>query len=403
MSNPKPKGLILLSMILLLVLFGTSQLKNNIALEVGSKDYLTSLDASYVAGIDNYDNDTYPTKVHAANNLLFVCVFNTLEIYSVSNPFSPIMLSSYTTTDFIGDIDFFEEVIFLVAHKQGLIVLDISKPENPVRVANFSSFRDIGIDWSSEYITINHAKKILYLANGEGGIAIFDIGNPTTPILLREWSPPYQTSTIEKVLYYNDKLLVSKGGLDWGMGVFLVLDVQNATNPILLSSLIGYDMIDDFVIQDDFLYVSLTLLSRRYFRIYDINNVTDFSYLNQTTFFNQYVRSLFAQNEVVFIVESYNYPKSHMFVLDVKNKTNPRILDIYSGFSTTDSILKDIFIQGSLLYINEGMNGIQIFNLGIWSQEELGVNFRDLTLSILLIQVMIIFFSQRKRKKISIK
>lgn len=392
-SYPKQKGLVLLGMIMLLLLLSSYQFKGSIALEVGSKDYLTSLDASYLAGIDHYDNVTYPHNIYVENDYLFVCVNDTLEIYSVKDPSSPVLLSTYITYDFIRDVVLLGDYVFLAAHRQGLEVLEVCNPNYPIKVANFSNFeRDIGNGWSSNFISINQAQNILYLANRDGGIAIFNIENPTVPILLREFSPPFDGIT-GKVQYNDNKLFVSKEGFDWNLASFIVFDVSNATNPILLSALIGHDSVDDFVAYNDYLYVSF-VNGYRYFRIYDANNITESSYLNQTRAFEHYVRSIYVQNDVAFII--MNYPGSQMIVLNVTNKINPQIMDEYLGFSP-DSFLKDICIQGSILYINEGPNGVQLFSLKVWSQNVFGFNFTSLVISMLFTQIMIILFSRRKK------
>jgi len=126
--------------------------------------------------------------------------------------------SSYLS---VSSIDRKGNYIYLAALTDGLMIIDISDPDNPEHVVNF--------DISGFIINIAIKDDYLYFVS-IGGLYIYDISNPLYPIEVGYWD---SNNRAEAFALQGDYAYIADydGGLK-------VIDISEPTNPTLINTLI---------------------------------------------------------------------------------------------------------------------------------------------------------------------
>ena len=83
-------------------------------------------------------------------------------------------------------------------NQNGVIVINISDPANPVEVGILDTY-DIGLSCSVD-------GNLIYVAEDQSGVEVFDISNPVNPPLVAHYTTPGYT---ENVFFHNGNVLVS--------------------------------------------------------------------------------------------------------------------------------------------------------------------------------------------------
>ena len=180
--------------------------------------------------------------VEAIDNYAYFTSKNGLYVVDISNPSNPQSLGRVNGTNnlILENLDADENILAVAAHEDGVLIYDISNPQNVnlratvgtnnawgVRVKNnyiyiadelFVKIYDITNNSNPIFInqieTSNAVKDIalnnsfMYVALGSDGVDIYDLSNPENPVFLDN----YNTNTLaNRISPFEDKLAVS----DW--------------------------------------------------------------------------------------------------------------------------------------------------------------------------------------------
>lgn len=162
------------------------------------------------------------------NNYVFVYCYNffpvqyLLYIIDISNPQSPIFLSTISLPHHISDIGIHDTLIYLI-DSDGLMVIDIADPTMPIVV-----FTYIGSYFDKLKITENKA-----IIQDGNNILIFDITNAINPVLLGSYSAENSIVALDADESYAYLALFT--GLE-------IIDISNPINPVKISQL---EFVDD--------------------------------------------------------------------------------------------------------------------------------------------------------------
>jgi hypothetical protein len=138
-----------------------------------------------------------------------------LQVYDITQPYAPILLSSQTTTGSAFDIEIQSNYAF-VSHGDGFDVFDLSNPDNPALITTVTDTSAVHIATDGNLLATSTLEP--------GFIALYDITDPANPTLLSIHSGPE----------YPGELII-RGNIIYcagGYSSLVTIDATDPTNPI---------------------------------------------------------------------------------------------------------------------------------------------------------------------------
>ncbi|NNE44499.1 MAG: choice-of-anchor B family protein [Gemmatimonadetes bacterium] len=148
----------------------------------------------------------------------------------------------------------------------GLEIIDLSDPENPADLANYT-----GGFTTAHNIYIDTTTARAYIAGsnlGSGGVRILDLSVPTAPVEIGSW----ETAYFHDVMVQNGRLY---GSAIWADTIY-VLDVSNPASVTVLGSKTGYPNAfthNAWVTEDDNYLMTTDELTGSACRMWDLTNL----------------------------------------------------------------------------------------------------------------------------------
>ncbi|WP_257451302.1 LVIVD repeat-containing protein [Archangium lipolyticum] len=178
--------------------------------------------------------DNYWNGVWSKGNALYVASASSgVIVFDISKPEEPRLLRSYPG----GRIDVhtvFVEGDRLYAMSPGpqpqTLIFDIGTPTAPVlrgMYAEPGATTNAQVGYPHDALAYEGR---LYINHWSGGYLIVDVGDPEQPRKLSTYTYPYATSHANAVGRFGERLIAFEGGENWGAHL-RVLDVTEPTNP----------------------------------------------------------------------------------------------------------------------------------------------------------------------------
>ncbi len=318
--------------------------------------------------------------------------------------------------DYLFDIAIEGNYAYIADYGKSLIhSVDISDPENPILVANFSVYLP-------HYFEVQDG--IAYIAAWTAGLQIYNVSNPVNAVKLSE----FVGINTGAVGIYEDTVFV---GRDDG---FNILDVSNPSNPINLSRIIRNGNAHNFFIEETYAYVlnwNHTSLSSN-LEVYDYSNpsspllvsfydttkecydikvkdnvvylagsheglsIVDFSDFSNPTLVgevdeNEQSMALVVVEDTVFLGNGF----AGLQLFDVSTKTNPTLLAEYQ----TDGYAEELEIRNEYVFLTTEGVGLEILKVkGLGLEAASGYNFVP-TMIVLLVTTAAFVFRRRKNRR----
>ncbi|MBD3193196.1 MAG: hypothetical protein GF308_21360 [Candidatus Heimdallarchaeota archaeon] len=167
-----------------------------------------------------------------------------LDVFDVSDPTNITRISRvfFEFADTINDIILDQDLVYIAHDWQGLKILNSSNSENLTLINSY--------DVNNYVMDLFLAGNNLFLANYDGGLIILDISNPEELIKEGEYHDGGSVIGISGNLQVNLLVLADElDGLEW-------LDIQTLNNPVELAQtpIGGYS--SNVIIQDNFAFVA---------------------------------------------------------------------------------------------------------------------------------------------------
>ncbi len=143
-----------------------------------------------------------------------------LLIFDVTDPFEPELLGSYDALGWAENVVVEGSVAYVADGRSGLAIIDISEPTEPVLLGSYDT-----PDWA---YSVTVAGTIAYVADGSSGLQIVDVSVPASPVLLGSIDLP---SFVKDVAVVGTVAYVAQGG--FGLGI---IDVSDPLSPVLIGS-----------------------------------------------------------------------------------------------------------------------------------------------------------------------
>ena len=303
-----------------------------------------------------------------------------LLIYDVSEPSTPQQVGKYSTN--VGgpnEVVVIDDYAYVADGQNGLLILDVSNKEMPVRVSSFdtSYATDLVIRGDYAYVTdrtgglviIDHSFKQLpaqvgsYDTEGEAwgldlvgdyahitdfdyGLAIIDVSNPNLPQMVSDLDTDglaMKVTVVDDMAYIAD----NTNGL-------IMADVSQVSAPALAGHFDTAGSVMDVELADGYVYVCD---GDRLF----ILEATDVTYPKAVGF---YEATGNGGGEGVHIAVRGDYAylangEAGLVILDLSDRSDPRQV----GQADTDGLALDVFVAGDHAYVVDGENGLVIIDV----------------------------------------
>jgi CSLREA domain-containing protein len=304
-----------------------------------------------------WDLSIYEDLVYLGNDL------DGLQIIDISNPLLPTITGSFLPDPAVG----FEytqviDTLAYAATKQGLYILDVSDPSNPVALgfsaSEFGSFRVHVVD------------SVAYLPESAAGIRMINVTDPTTPVEIGLFPTPDAALWIEIVdtiayvaerfsgiqmldisdltapdsvgmfpVEYADAINIQGDSLylassSWG---FKLLDISDRLNPVLLNENPGGGYARDIYTTSTHSYAALRGLGVGVFTQGEEVAPEMIALLEMSN-----PNSLNGSGDYLYVIED---PDIH--IIDVSDPLNPQIVSTwYDGSALTSYVVGDLLFVG---------------------------------------------------------
>lgn len=284
------------------------------------------------------------------DNFLYLGSNYGLEILNISNLACITKAGEYNTTTGgrVKSIVLQDNYAYLAGEDNGLIIVNISDPANPLEVGCYStnlSANDIAVKGS-----------LIYVANGNetgNALVILDVSDPQNPV---------------EISYYEDEVYGEMPGIGislngsyaylgtFGHGLF-ILDISDIYHPIKVSHFYG-------------------------------GTESIGGSLNR-----ERVKDIFLHNQYAFEAAGRN----GLYILDVSNPSNPTLVGKFQCY-----YLIGLHLHKTYLFLQELLDGILILNLTYYSANPktyTGLIITLISIPIVCVVVVLPLFLKYKRKK----
>lgn len=175
-----------------------------------------------------------------------------LIVMDISDPPNPQELSRYEIDSMATDIKVEGDYAFLAAVENGLLIFDVSNPEQPHMVSQ-TTFPDAAVESASVDVTaIDFVDQYAYvLVKGDYPyfIAILDVSDPAAPKVVRRFVPESELNPWDIVVHGQYAYL--NGGLQY----IDIVDVSDPLAPRLVGSVNTPGHPRQYVVEGDSVYV----------------------------------------------------------------------------------------------------------------------------------------------------
>ncbi|MDO8335829.1 MAG: carbohydrate binding domain-containing protein [Candidatus Saccharibacteria bacterium] len=265
---------------------------------------------------------------------------NTLNIYNVSNPASPVSVGSIATAASPRGVHVQGKYAYVVNFTTSVLgIYDVSNPASPTSVGSLS----LGAGAQRVYVQGKYA----YITESSAAqMEIVDVSNPASPTSVG--SIP---GTAPIGIYVKGKYAYVADSSGNSMSIYDVSDPTSPTNPGNVN--VGSSP-QDVVVQGKYAYVANTASGTT--SVVDISNPSSPTVISSPTTAN--VRSIYVQGKYLYAA---NGTSNTIQVLDI---TNPASVTSV-GTMPTNATAKSVFVQGRYIYgVSQVGATLQVYDSG---------------------------------------
>ncbi len=291
-----------------------------------------------IGKIDTGGN-TYYIQIDESLAVVSDVNLNGLKFYNVSNPKKIEEIGTY----FHGagsphDTVIRGDLVYLADRGDGLEILNISDPTNPVFLTQVDTG---GFAWGLQV-----SGNLAYVADNNLGLKIINISNPLDPTIIGNFS----FLNCKSVNVINDKIAYVSAGRD-GM---MTIDVNDPTNCTLISSFSNLTNPWGLFVEDNVGYIADMTDGFKIVDVSDSDNPIQLVHLGDS----RACLDVQIVDSMAFISEWRN----GLEILDISDPSHPIELIQYEECRDT----KMVFVERekNLIFVADGYNGLVILQMG---------------------------------------
>jgi hypothetical protein len=312
--------------------------------------YVSGSVPSVATGSVTTGASSQPQSVYVSGNYAYVADTggNNLQIFNISNPSSPVSISSVPTGSAPISVYVEGRYAYVANWTSGTLqIIDVSNPTSPVVIGSVNT----GTNPISVYVQGNYA----YLVNnGTPSLQIFDVSNPTNPVS----AGSVATAANPLSLYVSGRYayeVTSNGGTN----EFQIFDVSNPSSPVMAGQIATGGDPNAVYVSGSYAYIanwgSGTL------QVYNVSNPTIPTPTGSVSDGGG-PTNLFVQGRYAYV---YNINNNTLQTFDISNPATPASVGSVNITAGNSTYSVGLFVQGRYAYTvdNTGIT-LQIFNLG---------------------------------------
>jgi hypothetical protein len=338
----------------------------------GTKAYIAhGMKGIKILDISNPKNPTllgsYPTQKRATNITLskdgtkaYVSNFyDGLLILDISNPKNPTLLSLTPTKGCTLDTAISQDgtKAYIANGSRGVTILDISDSSKP------SKLGELATGGYTSSIKILEDNKTVCIADNKKGLRIIDIANPKVPLILNTFDTDGEAHNL-KISQDGTKVFIADGTTG-----LTIVDVSNTNKITRLGSLDTGDTLSIILSNDE----KKAYVGDYYhdFNMIDISNINKPTLLKKLTLESPiWDIQLSKTNEIAYVSDLEKGLK--IIDIDDRKKSNKKITPTVIGhlknnekvsYNYADARKVVLSNDGTIAYIADGMNGLQIIDI----------------------------------------
>lgn len=248
------------------------------------------------------------------------------------------ILSTCPLPGYAEDLDIINSLVYVADDQGGLQIVDISDPDNPYIIGEYSSEKSIvgvAVRDTFAYLAVNH---------NQGGVRIINVTDPESPVFVGEdnWYYGYNVMAPQ-----NDTNYVYMAGGYW----FVVEDVSYPQYPTFVRRFSTPGNIKGIYVIDSLVYLACEQMGLHIFNLAKPDSEALISWIDTPS----NARNIFVQNDYAYIADG----RSGLIVIDVSMPGNP----VLAGQYDTPDYANDIFVENDKAFIADGDGGLQIFDI----------------------------------------
>jgi choice-of-anchor B domain-containing protein len=264
----------------------------------------------------------------------------------------------------------------LVGGWDGTYIVDIStNPEAPELVSfvpgSQSSHRDLKTHQNFMYIgtEANMPNSVLY-EQGEyyvepQGIQVVDISDPENPIVQSEWDGVVQSHNIMEadgflyVIGSNDAFSEDGQVESWGLDDLIILDLEDPSSPSKVGGWSG-DYLHDVCVDGDILYGCALYVDEMY--VFDISDKSNPNLISTWPGVPK-AHSCWVSEDSQTVYTGSETTGGHIMSWDVSDLSNVEFLDEWLPEGGEDWSAHNVFVLDDMLYISYYVYGVQVLDI----------------------------------------
>ncbi len=298
-----------------------------------------------------------------------------LQIYSISHPAEPKLLSTYYPQEVAEDVIFHGEYVFLAGRYQGVYILDLADPSTPVAINHIDTRRAASLDasgsylyvadtWSMSVLDISHAESAAVIANlpvadqinglavkgsnvciaqnyfGMTVLDVSDIHHPVSASYFQESNEAHDVAIRDTLAY-----LASRGN---GL---MIISIADPVHPYLVRQLLLESPAIRIALDQEQAYVGM---SNGGLAVIDISDPA-IAYPLNVIYLDHAIFEVVAQDGFLFVC----YGRNGMQLFNLAVPASPVPIAYY----VSGNWITDIAIHGRYAYLSQGGQGLRILDL----------------------------------------
>ncbi len=331
------------------------------------------LDPIEVGAWPPFSRNTSPSIVKVRGDYAYLGSGNELQIVDVSNPEKPRGVAGFIVggTDSANNFVISGDYAYFLASQFGLVIVDIADPTNPKfasRYVPIESEPNTAFDlfFVSLVVKGNYAFALTFGA----GILVLDITDPNNPVLVSNWKGK-ENAQYDLLREIGDYLYVS---LNFVSPFSFILDVSDPSNlgivaEIELEELLGRT---EVAFADDIGYVTTNSAGLSILDVSDPSSPQMLGVYSPMFLFGSTPDHISIVDSIAYLSYLFAPSDPRVIMVDVSEPSEPMTLAVID----TPGIATSTDAANGFLYVADNDAGLQIYDVSVPSDPQLTSTFR---------------------------
>lgn len=328
---------------------------------------VTDPDQPYIIG--SISSSGMPNNIFVKDNIVYIADNNSVILFDVSDPTSPVELGNYIPENelpLIHKVLVQGNYIFIIDATYGLRVLDASDYENIEEAGSFPHNQS-DVFYSDILIEEN---LLYFLQSGDNSgkqMIILDVSNYEFPVVLSSFQLP-ENIWFSGFDYSNGCACIAAG--QEGLMIFEISSSESIREVFIYDP---HELSSGLAVYGNHAFISTSIND---LVIYDITNPLSPIEINSIEYPDSPIKQISVWDNLLFVPGVVNDLYPGISVLDVSDPVNPREIVYWESFPDGSGLPFYVELYENYAYVSCAIGGVEVYNieqigqpvfLGSWS------------------------------------